>query len=89
MLPWVPHKLRVDRGMEFWGELVRYRKCLGIEWGPIATLNSCTNRMVEHLVETFKARVKRCMEACPNGHWWDAMPDIARGIYQLLSRFTG
>ena len=52
-------------------------------------LNPHSNGMVECLVGTFKAGVRRCMAACPNGHCWDAMPDIAWGIRQLLSCSTG
>ena len=52
-------------------------------------LNPCANGMVEHLVGTFKAVVRRCMAACPEGCLWDALPDIARGFRQLPSRATG
>ena len=41
------------------------------------------------MVGTFKAGVRCCMVACPDGRWWDATPDIAWGIHQLPSRSTG
>ena len=85
----IPHKIRVDQGTEFWGELIRYCKQQGIARGPIAMLNPCANGMVEHLVGTFKAGVWKCMAACQEGRWWDALPDIARGFRQLPSQATG
>ena len=41
------------------------------------------------LVGTFKAGVRHCMVACPDGCWWDAMPDIAGRICQLPSWSAG
>ena len=29
------------------------------------------------------------MTACPEGRWWDALPDIAQGFCQLPYRATG
>ena len=85
----IPHKIYVDRGTEFWGEFIRYCKREGIACGLIATLNPHVNGMVECLVGTFKAGVRKCMAACPEGHWWDALPDVARGFCQLQSRAMG
>ena len=52
-------------------------------------INLRTNGMMEHLVGTFKAGVRHCMAVCRDSRWWDAMPDIAWGIHQLLSQSTG
>ena len=85
----VPQMLCVDRGPEFKGELLRYCHCMGIRLCPIATQNPRANGMVERLVATFKAGIRKCMSAAPEGRWWKAFPDIARGFRQLTSRGTG
>ena len=33
--------------------------------------------------------VCKCMSAAPEGRWWEAFPDIARGFRQLPLRGTG
>ena len=81
--------LRVDRGTEFKGELVKYCKRMGIRLCPISTMNPRANGMVERLVASFKAGVRRCLAAAPEGRWWEVLPDLARGFRQLPSRTTG
>ena len=81
--------LRVDRGPESKGELVLYCHRMGIKLCAITTQNPRANGMVERLVATFKAGVCKCMSAAPEGEWWEAFPDIARGFRQLPSHGTG
>ena len=81
--------LRVNRGPEFKGELVWFCHRMGIRLSPIATQNPGASGMVERLVATFKAGISKCMSAAPEGRWWEALPDIARGFRQLPSRGTG
>ena len=85
----VPQMLRVGRGPEFEGELAQYCHFMGIRLCPIATQNPRANGMVERLVATFKAGIRKCMSAAPEGRWWSALPDVARGFRQLPSHGTG
>ena len=84
----VPTRLRVDRGSEFRGELVRYCKTMGIQLGPIATQNPRANGMAEKMVSTIKAAFRRCMAANPGARWWEPLPDVAWGIRTLPSKAT-
>ena len=61
----VPTLLRVDRGSEFKGEVIRYCKSMGIALTTIATQNPRANGMAERMVATIKSGIRRCMTACP------------------------
>ena len=85
----VPTCLRVDRGSEFKGKVVRYCKSMGIALTPIATQNPRANGMVERMVVTVKSAICRCMTTCPEFRWWEALPDVVWGIRMLSVWDTG
>ena len=62
---------------------------MGIKRSPIATQNPRASSVVEQLVATFKAGVRRCMAATPKGGWQEALPDPTRGFCTLPSEATG
>ena len=45
--------------------------------------------MVERMVATIKAAICRCMVACPESCWWEALPDVARAVRVLPAKGTG
>lgn len=62
---------------------------MGITISTIATQNPRANGMAERMVATVKAALRRCMSACPDQRWWEALPDVARGIRMLPAKATG
>ena len=85
----VPTCLRVDRGSEFCGELVRYCKTMGIRVSPIATQNLQANRIAKKMVGTIKAALGRCTSAAPEKKWWEVLPEVAWGIQTLPAKGMG
>ena len=41
------------------------------------------------MVASVKAAIRRCMVACPELRWWEALPDVARAVWVLLAKGTG
>ena len=59
---------------------------------PIIALfprKSSANGMIVHVIAAFKAGVHKCMAACLEGRWWDALQHTAWGFRQLPSQATG
>ena len=41
------------------------------------------------MVATIKAAICRCIVACPELRWWEALPDVVRAVQVLPAKDTG
>lgn len=84
-----PHGIRSDRGTEFSGEFREYLKRHGIVHSLISTRNPRANGQVERYVAIFKAGMRRFLDSCPGGRWWEFIADVARGVRLQPTKATG
>ena len=52
-------------------------------------MNPRSNGMVECANRTIKSALCKFADACPNGHWWEVLGDIARSMRVLPTRALG
>ena len=85
----LPHTVRSDRGPEYRGVFDTYLREAGFTHRLISTMHPRANGIVERQVRSIKAGFRRFFTACPEGRWWEALPDIVRALNVIPVRATG
>lgn len=85
----LPAAVRSDQGREFLGRFQKYLTQNGITHLPIITRNPRANGQAERFVREVKKGLRLFAASCPDGHWWEFLPDIARGLRMIPTRATG
>ena len=78
-----------DKGSKYKGEFYAYLRINGVDLGFMATMKPRSNGLVEHANRVTKSALRCFAEACPHGHWWEALGDIARSFRVLPTRPPG
>ena len=52
-------------------------------------MNPRSDVLVERANRVIKSALRHFAEACPHGHWWEALGDIARSFRALPTRPLG
>ncbi len=82
----VPAVVRCDRGTEFRGDFQKYCHAFGIQVALISTAHPRANGLVERYNACIKAGFRRMATVCPDGKWFEFLPEILTGLRMLPSR---
>ena len=85
----LPLIVRSDKGSEYKGEFDSYLRANGVDHRFTATMNPRSNGLVERANRIIKSALRRFAGACPHGHWWEVLGDIARSFRILPTRALG
>ncbi len=85
----VPAFIRSDRGVEFDGDFSELSCQLGIKLVKISTMHPRANGLIERYNREVKAGLRRIITMCPRAQWYEALPDVIRGLRILPTTTTG
>jgi hypothetical protein len=86
----VPCVVRSNQGREYCGDFHDLLLRLGVKHRPIATMWPRANGQAERYVALVKQGIRKLCTECEEGvHWWDILPEVARGLRHLPHKATG
>ena len=78
-----------DKGSKYKGKFDAYLSINGVDHRFTATMNPRSIGLVERANRVIKSAIRCFAEACPHGHWWEVLGDIARSFRVLPTRPLG
>ena len=78
--------VRSDNGKEFQGEFKLYLERLGVRHSTVLAYNPRANGLAEKYVGVIKAGFRKLKTVCPEGEWYQFLPDILAGLRFLPSK---